>query len=118
LDGLQAIQRVIDEIASTLSPSILRTLSTLPTEVNRLEIALKGLKSFRDFRILRDFLEKEVEGVKSVRQTKVKGSMIWVMVEYVGDEDALIEKVLRHENLPFPVDVIKTEEGEVVFNIR
>ena len=48
----------------------------------------------------------------------MKGSMIWVMVEYAGDEDALIEKVLRHENLPFPVDVIKTEEGEIIFNIR
>jgi hypothetical protein len=117
-NGVQAIQRVIDEIAYTLSPSILRALSTREAEVSRLEIALKGLKSFRDFRMLRDFLEGEIEGVKSVRQTKVKGSMIWIMVEYAGGKDALIEKVLRHENLPFPVDVIETEEGEIIFNIR
>ena len=115
---VQAMQSVIDEIASILSPSIFRALSTLEAKVSRLEIALKGLKSFRDFRVLRDFLEGEIEGVKSVRQTKVKGNMISIMVEYVGDEDAFLEKVLRHEKLPFPVDVIKTEEGETVFNIR
>ena len=115
---VQTMQRVIDEIASNLSPSILRALSALEAKVSRLEIALKGLKSFKDFRTLRDFLEREVEGVKSVRQTKVKGNMIWIMVEYSGDEDAFLEKVLRHEKLPFPVDVIKTEEGETVFNIR
>jgi len=115
---VQTMQRVIDEIASNLSPSILRALSALEAKVSRLEIAIKGLKSFRDFRTLRDFLEREVEGVKSVRQTKVKGNMISIMVEYSGDEDAFLEKVLRHEKLPFPVDVIKTEEGETVFNIR
>jgi len=118
-DVVQIMQSVVDDIASTLSPSILRALSTLEAEVSRLEIALKGLKSFRDFRMLRDFLENEIEGVKSVRQTKVKGSTIWIMVEYAGDEDAFIEKVLRHEKLPFPVDVIKSEEGgETVFNFR
>jgi hypothetical protein len=117
---VQTMQKVIDEVASTLSPSILRTLSTLEAKRTRLEIALRGLKSFKDFRVLRDFLEKEIEGVTSVRQTKVKGNRIWIMVEYAGDEETFLEKVLRHEKLPFAIDVIKTEEetGETVFNIR
>jgi hypothetical protein len=114
----QTKQRVIEEVASTLGPAILRALSTLEAKTSRLEIALKGLKSFKDFRILRDFLEREVEGVKSVRQTKVKGNMISIRVEYAGDEDAFLEKVLRHERLPFPMEVIRSEEGETVFNIR
>jgi hypothetical protein len=115
---VQTMQRVIDEIASNLGPSILRAITALEAKVSRFEITLKGLKSFRDFRTLRDFLEREVEGVKSVRQTRVKGNMISIMVEYPGDEDAFLEEVLRHDNLPFPLDVVKTEDGEIVFNIR
>lgn len=117
-DVIQTMERVIDKVASTLSPSILRSISTLEAKLSRLEITLKGLGSFKEFRMLRDFLEGDVEGVKSVRQTSVKGNIISIAVEFSGDEDVFLEKVLQHEKLPFPVDVIKTEEGETVFNIR
>jgi hypothetical protein len=117
-DVIRTMERVIDRIATILSPSILRSIGTLEAKMSRLEITLKGLRSFKDFRMLRDFLERDVEGVKSVRQTSVKGNIISIAVEFSGDEDVFLEQVLQHEKLPFPVDVIKTEEGETVFNIR
>ncbi|MGD2126887.1 MAG: hypothetical protein PVG99_12455 [Desulfobacteraceae bacterium] len=115
---MQSMERAMNRIASRLSPLIIRAIRAPEVKTSRLEIVLKGLRSFRDFRMLRDFLERDVEGVESVRQTRVRGNIISIMVEFSGDEDKFLDIVLRHENLPFQVDAIKTDEGEIVFNIR
>jgi hypothetical protein len=76
------------------------------------------LRSFRQFRDFKDFLEKRVPGVKSVRQTRLRGNSVSVAVVFLGDEEKFVESVSNHENLPFKADWAKTEEGEIVVLIR
>ena len=88
------------------------------TETAQLSLTLKGLRSFRQFREFKDFLEKKVPGVKSVRQTRLRGNSVSLAVEYLGDEEKFVERVSNHEKLPFKGDWAKTEEGKIVVLIR
>ena len=57
------------------------------------------------------FLEREVQGVKSVQLTRVGGGAIHITVTYQGDEDTFLERVRNHENMPFSADLTRLEEG-------
>jgi hypothetical protein len=61
--------------------------------------------------MFRDFLRRDVEGVKSVRQTKVRKDSISIAVEFQGDKNRFVERVTSHENLPFLLR-LDHDEGE------
>jgi hypothetical protein len=82
-----------------------------------LDITLKGLSSYKQFRVFRDFLRRDVSGVKSVRQTRVRKDAISIAVEFEGDRNSFVERVLNHDNLPFLVKLEPGEEEEILFRI-
>ena len=89
-----------------------------PIETLYLDITLKGLSSYKQFRVFRDFLRRDVSGVKSVRQTRVRKDAISIAVEFEGDRKSFVERILNHENLPFLVKLEKDEgEEEILFRI-
>jgi hypothetical protein len=89
-----------------------------PTETLYLDITLKGLSSYKQFRTFRDFLRRDVSGVKSVRQTRVRKDSISVAVEFQGEKKRFVERVLNHENLPFLVKLDQGEDEGIVFRIE
>jgi hypothetical protein len=89
-----------------------------PIKTLFLEITLKGLSSYKQFRAFRDFLRRDVSGVKSVRQTRVRKDAISVAVEFQGDRKRFVERVLNHENLPFLVKLDPGEDEEIVLRIE
>jgi hypothetical protein len=76
---------------------------------------MRGFKQFRDFR---DFLKKDILGVKSVRQTRVSSNSISISVEFSGNSEKFLDTILGQEGFPFPADVSKTEEGEIIIDIK
>lgn len=82
-----------------------------------LDVTLKGLSSYKQFRVLRDFLRRDVPGVKSVRQTRVRKDAISIAVEFEGDRKSFVERVINHDNLPFLVRLEQGEEEEILFRI-
>jgi hypothetical protein len=79
---------------------------------------LKDLDSLKRFRIFRDFLRRDVVGVKSVRQTRVRKNSISIAIEFQGERNRFLDSVLNHENLPFPLNVVQTKEGEILLSIE
>jgi ribosomal protein S13 len=114
----EVTERIITKVVSRVSPAIVRAMEVMESSTKRLEITLKGLKSFKEFTAFRNFLEKDVRGVKAVQQTRVQGNAMSVLVEFSGEEDAFLDMVTRHEKLPFPLEVGGKQEGEIIFNIR
>lgn len=89
-----------------------------PIEALFLDITLKGLSSYKQFRVFRDFLRRDVSGVKSVRQTRVRKDAISIAVEFEGDRESFVERILNHDNLPFLVKLEQGEEEEILFRIE
>lgn len=114
----QATEKAIKNITTRLGPEIIKAFSLNGPELHQFKVTLQGLKGFGQFRVLQDFLKKEIEGVKSVIQTRVKGYSISMSVEFMGAKDKFLKAILKHENLPFPADVVHTDEGEIIMTIR
>ncbi len=112
------IERAVGHVAGRLSPEIMMAIERPQAKTTQLFLTLKGIRSFKDFAAFKDFLEKRVAGVKSVKQTRVKGDSVSVSVEYLGDEVSFLDSVSKHEGLPFLADLEKTEEGEILVFIR
>jgi hypothetical protein len=113
-----ALDRAINRIVTRLSPEIISAFRAQEAKINQLEITLEGLSSFKQFRALRKFLKDDMPGVKSVTQTRVEANSISISVEFSGDGDRFLNRLLGHELLPFQAEVIRTGEGEVFLAIR
>ena len=115
---MEATKRLANRLAVKLTPAIIRYTASDRGRVRHLEITLKGLSSYKQFRTFRDFLRRDVSGVKSVRQTRVRKDSISIAVEFQGDRKKFVERVLNHENLPFLVKLEQGEEEEILFRIE
>jgi len=115
---IRIIETTINKIAVRFCPALLKAIKAPVDSVNQLEIAIKGLRSFKQFRELMNFFKENIAGVKSVTQTRVRGDLISIMVEFSGAKDKFLNMLLNHENLPFKADMSKTDEGGLVLKIR
>jgi len=115
---IAGVEKAINRIAVKMIPPIIKAMEPPEESPQQLEIVLKGLRNFQQFRAYRDFLKKEIQGVKSVRQTRIRGDTMTLLVEFTGDRDEFLDKASTHENLPFDVELIITEEGEIVIKIQ
>ena len=115
---MASVEKAIDKIAVKMIPPILKAMVPPEESPQQIEITLKGLKNFQQFRAYRDFLKKDVPGVKSVKQTRIRGDAMSILVEFTGDRDEFIDKISKHENLPFDVETEVTDTGEIVIKIQ
>jgi hypothetical protein len=115
---MQSIERAINNIATRLSPVIMSAFEGTGLEINQVEITLQGLRDFKQLKAFTDFLKKNMRGVISVIQTRVRGRAISVSVEFSGNRDRFLGMLLKHENLPFEAEVNDTEDGEIIISIR
>jgi len=115
---LQTMENAINKVVVRVSPIIIKAMEVPETNTNQVEIALKGLRNFKEFRQLKGFIEKDIWGVKSVKQTKVKDNSIYILVEFIGDENRFLETLVNHGNLPFQIELTRMAEGGVIINVR
>ena len=82
-----------------------------------MEIEVRGLKSFEQFRRFTEFLKQD-PSVLSVTQTRIKGNSMTVMTEFSGGREKFIKKLTGSENFPFLADISRTDEGGVIIDIK
>jgi hypothetical protein len=122
LTGMEQImlplERAINKVAAQLGPRIIRAAELHEMPINQIEVAIQGFRTLREPRQIQNFLRKDIAGVKSVRQSRITGQAIFLVVEFAGDEDKLLEMVSNHEKKPIRTDVSKSEEGKIIINLR
>ncbi len=111
---LETLERIVNRTGARLGPEIIKFFEETEEETNIIDIELRGLKGFDQFRAFRDFLQNKMGGVTSVIQKRIKGDSITVAVEFTGKKDAFINKLMGYERFPFRAIVSRTEEGIVL----
>jgi hypothetical protein len=115
---IAGIEKTMTRLSDRFSKRIIKGLDRHESKVSRLDVTLAGLKSYGQFNGFREFLKNDIKGVTTVRTTKVKGNTISLVVDYLGDENRFLERLVKHENFPFLADLRKGEAGGILIQIR
>jgi len=115
---IEGLEGLVKHIAARFIPAIIRFAASNREKAQRLEITLEGLSSYKQFRIFRDFLKRDVTGIKLVIQTRIRKDSMSIAVEFQGDRARFLDRVLHNENLPFLLNVYNTEDGNILFKIE
>jgi len=114
---IRSLDNVIYRIAGRMSPVIINASEKLQSNFNQIEVVIKGLRNFRQLREFEGFLREEIKGVNSVRQVRVGGNFISIMVEFSGNVTEFQETVFNHESVPFQAEVNQDKEGRLIVGI-
>ncbi len=109
---------LVNVLASELTPAIVRATTRGHRQIHILQVTLKDLKTYKQFIDFRRFLRKNVTGIKSIKQTRVRDNAISIEIGFEGDENQFLERVLNHESLPFLLDFYRAENGTIVFEVE
>jgi len=112
-----AMGSAINSAAVQLAPKILKLSGKNIGNSNRIEITLADVNNFEELRVFKKFLEDEINGVKSVTQSRIKGRAIGLSVEYSGSRDALLNRLKGNNKLPLQAD-ISAEEGGIAVRVE
>jgi hypothetical protein len=115
------LEGLIKDLAQKMSVCLVRGSDMDRSKVHSLIITLEQLKSYRQSRLFMDFL-RNVSGVKSVKQTRIRHEAVSMAVEFSGDRDRFLDQILNQQALPFPVELDRAEEKgeseEIVLVVR
>ena len=116
---VQILKKLVTQLAERVIPAIISTSAAGPNTKNHLKIIISGLNSYKQLITFRDFLRKEVDGVKSVKQTRVRGSSVFLTLDFEGNRDEFLKRVLNHGNLPLLLSHEPSSEEEyILFKIE
>lgn len=115
---MDTIHSAIYNIAVQFVPQIIKSFETTVEETNQVFITLEDVNSFEEFRVFKKFLEEEIEGIKSVVQSRVKGRDMTVSVEFLGTRDELINELKGNKDLPVQADITDVDSGEIIIAIE
>jgi len=114
---LEALREPVNRLTASLCPCIIRAVSKQHAEVRHLEVTLTGMTRPGQFWSFRDFLKNEITGVESVIPSRIEGDSVSATVAFQGDGETFVNRVMGHENPPFPLHAVQTEEGKLVFSL-
>lgn len=115
---IATLQRLINRLAGDLSPTIIQSVTAESTKVHHLKVTLKGLGSYKQLTAFRGFLRGNVKGIKSVKETRITRNSVSYEVEFRGDRDRFLDRVLNHKDLPFPFNLVRSEDGRIILTAR
>jgi len=113
---IEAMEGLSGRIAVRFAPAMIQAAVSEQEKVVRLLVTVKDLHNYREFTIFRDFLRNEVTGVLSVIQKRIRLDSISIEVKFRGNAFRFLNRVLNHENLPFPMSAEQTEKGEIILS--
>ena len=115
---LATLEKAANRLITQLSPEIINSFKAIEEEINLFEVEIRELNSFEQLRILNDFIEGEIIGVKSVMPRRIKRNSITFLIEFSGDKDSFLKKVKENPDFPLPAEISSVEKGGFVFEIR
>jgi hypothetical protein len=112
---MESLVRLLDRLSAECFPDLLRAAAGPQSRETTLEVTLAGLERFKQVKLFRDFLKDAVQGVKSVRQSRIRPGSVSFEVQYQGDSREFVDRVLNHNRPPFGLELEEMEGGKIRF---
>ena len=109
------LEDIVTGIMPSLEACIVEAGGARKVILRKFEVTLKGLHSYAQYKKLRDFMSKEIPGVKEFRQSRIGSHYVSFEVEFEGNEDKFANLIMYHDALPVPIQGVEKREGEVTF---
>jgi hypothetical protein len=113
-----ALDTAINNIAIQFSPEIIKSFAQKEREANSILVTLQDLNNFDEFIAFKKFLEKEIGGIKSVVQSRVKRNSMSLSVEYYGTKEAFLNKLKGYEGFPLKAEITDGKDGDLIIKIE
>lgn len=114
----RVMERAARSIALRLGPAIRKAVESREIKTSRIEIMVRGLRSYRELKIIKEALEREVEGVNSVTQSSLGGDFVRLMVDFSGSRQEFVDRLSERQTLPFAKDAESKEDEPLIFRVR
>lgn len=108
------IESLVNRAVVTMGPEIIYALALAQKKIHYLDITIEGLSDLKQLRSFKEFLGKDVIGVKSVREAMMTKGSVSFIVEFQGDRDGFLSHILNNQKLPFNLGLEKAEEGRLL----
>ena len=115
---MNAIHRAINNIAVQFRPQIIKSFKNTEGESKKILITLMDVNNFEQFRDFKNFLEKEVGGIKSVVQSRIKGNSMTLSVEFFGERDSFITRLKGNKKFSVQAGTSEAEGVGLVITIE
>lgn len=115
---IETLKIIVDQLATRMSASVVQIKPTDPGRTQDLNITLENLSSPKQVTLFMNFVKNQVEGVKSVKQTRMAGSSVSMRIEFQGNKNSLLDQILNNNALPFFVDLVPSRGEEITLMIR
>lgn len=117
-DMTQLTEKAVYKISRRMAPLIVKSFDSQEIQTQLFAVTVAGLKNFKQFREIKEFLEKKIKGTQLVRQTGSRGDSISMIIEYMGDPQKYLAQLANQQSLSFKFSVEKTDESKLIFTIR
>jgi hypothetical protein len=109
----ELLEKAARKLADKLIPSVLYLGKGTAPGIQHIQVTVQGLRSYRDFKDLQEFLKKDVPGVTTVRQSRMGRGLLTLDVAFAGSEDELLHRLLNQGKLPVRLVLQSATETEI-----
>lgn len=111
------LERVVRKLANRLIPSMLSLGNRRTAGVQHIQITLKGLHNYQEFKDVQQFLKEDLPGVESVRQSRMSRGLLSVEVDFAGSRKQLLHRLLNQEKLPMKLVLENATDTEIILQV-
>ncbi len=112
------IQKLTKDLVAEMTTCMMQAVSEEQGKIQELKLTIDGVRSYRDYILLSTFLEKKVQGVEQVTPSRIQKAAVSAFVQFLGDKDTFIARVMNHPELPFPLRLDQEKDGHIVLDLE
>lgn len=116
VDGM-TLQEVVRKLADRLIPSMVNLGGGTGAGIQHVQITLRGMRNYREFKAVQDLLKNDIPGIRSVRQSRMSQSAVSVAVDFSGSREQLLRGLLAQQRLPVKLVLERETETELLLRI-
>lgn len=113
----ELLGRVVRKLADRLIPPMLSLEMGTHAGVQRIEITLKGMRNYQEFKNLQQLLKEDLPGVQSVRQSRMSQGLLSVEVDFAGSREQLLRQLLNQQKLPIKLVLESATDTQIVLQV-
>ena len=116
VDGM-TLEEVVRKLADRLIPSMVNLGGGTGAGVQHIQITLRGMRNYREFKALQDLLKNDIPGIRSVQQSRMSQGAVSLAVDFSGSREQLLRGLMAQQKLPVKLVLERETETELLLRV-